>query len=164
MTEPKITIGTVCFITDQATEKFLMLKRAFEPMKDLWTGVGGKTGYGEDIRQSCIREVYEETGLYIKNPKLKGVVKTILQGKDSSWILFVYTADEYQGNLSDCPEGELQWVNKGDVMNLVLPGFIREIFPFTKNHGFFEGTMVHDKNGVVIEKVLNLNQEHENRN
>lgn len=162
MAEPKITIGTVCFITDLETGNLLMLKRAFEPMKDLWTGVGGKTGFGEDIRQSCIREVYEETGLEIRNLQLKGVVKTILQGSNSSWILFVYTADEYHGNLLDCPEGELKWVNKGDVMNLELPGFIREIFPFTENQGFYEGTMVHDKNGVVIEKVLNVNQEHEN--
>jgi 8-oxo-dGTP pyrophosphatase MutT (NUDIX family) len=38
-------------------------------------------------------EVFEETGLTPSNVCLKGVLKTILEGGTSSWLLFVYTGD-----------------------------------------------------------------------
>jgi 8-oxo-dGTP diphosphatase len=83
----------VCFIQDKKRQKVLLLHRAKSPMKDLWTGVGGKTDFLEDIHRSCCMEVFEETGLTPSNVCLKGVLKTILEGGTSSWLLFVYTGD-----------------------------------------------------------------------
>jgi hypothetical protein len=83
---------------------------------------------------------------------------------NSSWILFVYTASEYNGNLTICPAGELKWISRDEVLYLDLPGFIRELIPFPDSRIFFEGTMKHDNSGKLIEKILKVNQEHENRN
>lgn len=72
--DQKITVGTVCFIRDIEDKKVLLLKRNNHPMKDLYTGIGGKTHFDEDIHLSCIREAKEETGLDIFEVELKAVI------------------------------------------------------------------------------------------
>ncbi len=146
----KVTIGNVCFIQDVGARKVLLLKRNREPMQHLVTGVGGKTGFCEDIHASCIREVKEETGLDIIQPKLKGVVKTILDPGDSSWILFIYIADRFTGQLTPCDEGELYWVTYDQIGSQNLIGFIRIILPQVLfGDRFVEETIHHDYCGAV---------------
>ncbi|GET34559.1 hypothetical protein PbJCM13498_34220 [Prolixibacter bellariivorans] len=155
MATGKITIGNVCFLIDKNKNEILFLERFFEPMKDLFTGVGGKTNFDEDIHTSCLREINEETGLNAKNLKLKGIIKTILSGHDSSWILFIYTSSEFYGKQIDCPEGKLHWVGINDVEKLNLIGFIREIMPFVLNEdSIIEGTITHDLTGTVLSKKI----------
>ena len=157
-TEMKITIGTVCFVLDNTNNKILLLKRKNEPMQNLFTGVGGKTEFKEDINSSCIREIKEETGLNVDKVNLKGILKTILEGKNSSWILFVYTTASFIGNVMDCNEGELIWINKKDVFSKNLIDFIRRILPSVlKENEFIEGTIIHDAKGNVIKETLNIN-------
>jgi 8-oxo-dGTP diphosphatase len=154
--DPKITIGNVCFVINEHTSKVLLLKRSRHPMKDQYTGVGGKTYYEEDIRFSCIREVKEETGLDLTDIQLKGVLKTVLaEGGSSSWILFVYVGKTADTALEECDEGILEWVNESELATYDLIGFIKEILPnvLDKNQ-FFEGTIHHDRQGRVIHKTL----------
>lgn len=153
--EPKIIVGNVCFIRDEARQRVLFLKRNREPMKDLFTGVGGKTNFDEDIHASCLREVKEETGLDVLDLKCKGVIKTVLDGKDSSWILFVYVADHFNGEMIACDEGELQWIPYDRISSLDMIGFIREILPYVlMDDQFVEGTFRHDLRGTVLERTL----------
>lgn len=155
--EGKITIGNVCFLIDKNSDKILLLERFFEPMKGMYTGVGGKTKFNEDINESCLREVKEETGLNAKNIKLKGVIKTILNGQDSSWILFIYTSSEFDGKQIECPEGKLKWVKTSEIYNLNLIGFIRQIMPFVLNEeAIMEGTITHDITGKVLSKKISM--------
>ncbi|MAI88720.1 MAG: DNA mismatch repair protein MutT, partial [Candidatus Marinimicrobia bacterium] len=68
-------IGTLCYITD--SEKTLMLhrvKKENDMHEGKWNGLGGKLEAGESPEECVIREVYEESGLTIKNPKLKGII------------------------------------------------------------------------------------------
>ncbi|MCL3781989.1 NUDIX domain-containing protein [Prolixibacteraceae bacterium JC049] len=151
----KITVGNVCFIIDKANDRMLLLKRSFEPMQGQYTGVGGKTKFDEDVHASCVREVKEETGLDVKDLKLKGVLKTLLEGAESSWLLFVYTSDHFEGELIDCPEGELEWIDMNQLDSIKLIGFIEEIMPFVLNEtGLLEGTIWHNSEGEVIKKQL----------
>ncbi len=155
MTKGKITIGNVCFLINKNKNEVLLLERSFEPMKNMFTGVGGKTKFDEDIHRSCLREIKEETGLNAKNLKLKGIIKTILSGHDSSWILFVYTSDEFSGKQIDCPEGKLRWIKMDEIYEMNLIGFIREIMPFVlQENSVIEGTVTHDKTGKVISKEI----------
>lgn len=149
--EKKVTIGTVCFLIDEAKDSVLLLERSREPMKSKYTGVGGKTHFEEDIKKSCIREIKEETGYEANELKLKGIVKTLLQGKDSSWILFVYTCSDFSGEETPCDEGELHWVKSADIYKTDLIGFIREILPTVLlEDGFIERCMLHDIHGNLI--------------
>lgn len=153
----KITVGNVCFILNKDESSVLLLHRNREPMKGLWTGVGGKTHFSEDIHSSCLREVQEETQLSIENTTLKGVIKTILKDKDSSWILFIYTSIAQDTTLYPCDEGELAWVKKEEAKTLPFPGFIHEVFPhILKENHFVEGTFLHDSQGKILESTLKV--------
>lgn len=155
--EKKITIGTVCFLIDKETDKILLLERNREPMRSMYTGVGGKTNFEEDIKESCVREIKEETGYDAHQLRLKGVVKTLLEGKDSSWILFVYTCSDFSGQEILCDEGELHWVKLTDVYKTNLIGFIREILPVVlAEDGFVESCIIHDINGAVQSEIAKV--------
>ena len=156
--DKKITIGTVCFIIDSVNSNVLLLERSREPMSGMLTGVGGKTNFDEDINKSCIREIKEETGLTAKNLHLNGIVKTILSGNESSWILFVYSTNEFNGNIIECNEGTLNWVNLDEVYSVNLIDFIREILPFVFESKFFEGTILHDSKGTVLQKNIKVRE------
>lgn len=153
----QITIGNLCFILDKNNRKILFLKRFKEPMKGMYTGVGGKTMFAEDINLSCIREVKEETGFDVKDLKLSGVIKTILEGKNSSWVLFVYTTSNFSGKMIDCDEGELKWVDREEAFSLNLIGFIKRILPhILEENKFVEGTLFHDNNGDVLKENIKV--------
>lgn len=151
-------IGNVCFLIDRNKNKILFLERNKEPMQGMYTGVGGKTNFDEDIYASGIRVIKEETGLDASNLKLKGVIKTILSGYDSSWILFVYITTEFQGEQIDCQEGKLSWEAIDEIYNLNLIGFIREIMPYVLNENvFIEGTIIHTIKGEVLSRDIRVN-------
>lgn len=155
-TTKKITVGNVCFIKDVKNKKVLLLHRKYEPMQGLYAGVGGKTLFDEDIKTSCLREIKEETGLCVSEISLRGVVKTIWADEDSSWILFVYTADKFEGELCDCLEGKLEWVDYDKVHTYNLVGMLKNILPeILEKDGFVEGTIVHDSSGKVLKEKLN---------
>lgn len=152
----KLIIGNVCFLIDNKLNKVLLLERHFEPMKGLVTGVGGKTNFEEDIQASCLREIFEETGLTAHSINLKAVVKTLLENEQTSWLLFVYTCDEFSGQLRTCPEGRLFWQDINTLQTTNLIGFIRTLLPaIFSDSGVFEGTIIHDKHGKVIETFSN---------
>lgn len=155
--EKKITVGNVCFIHDKKKERVLLLHRNREPMKNMITGVGGKTEFEEDIHRSCHREVFEETGINPTNVRLKGVLKTMVDGGTSSWILFAYTAECSNEDFHECDEGKLEWVPIQEVNSRNLIGFIRKVLPHILDEkSFFEGTIVHDLQGQVISDTIKV--------
>jgi 8-oxo-dGTP diphosphatase len=155
--EKKTIIGNVCFIQDSSEDHVLLLERHKNPLKGLWTGVGGKTEFHEDIKASCLREVQEETGLEVSNIQLKGVMKTILAGADSSWILFIYSATTTDIRVPACDEGVLRWVPRNEVLSYALIGFIRKVLPYVLSQDtFVEGTIVHDAYGSVVDAALSV--------
>lgn len=156
MLTQKVTIGNVCFIQNPSKDRLLLLKRNREPLKGLWTGVGGKVEFFEDIRESVVREVQEETGLSVVHLKCAGILKTILEGTHSSWILFIYTAVAESELTIRCDEGELKWVLMNQLFSFPLIGFIKEVLSSVLSGQFVEGTVRHDASGHVLEKSLSI--------
>lgn len=156
--EKKITIGNVCFLLDKQNEKVLLLNRHKDPMKNMCTGVGGKTEFHEDIHLSCLREVFEETGLEPTNVRLKGILKTLVDGGSSSWILFAYTGECSSNTpINDCDEGVLEWIPISEMNSRNIIGFIQKILPhILQEDCFFEGTIVHDQKGQVLQDTLKV--------
>jgi 8-oxo-dGTP diphosphatase len=155
--EKMVVVGNVCFLQDKRREKVLLLHRNNEPMQHMSTGVGGKTEFHEDIHLSCHREVFEETGFVPINMRLKGILKTIEEGGNSSWILFVYTAETFSDEIHPCNEGTLEWVPLRDLHSRNIIGFIRLVLPYVLDDTvFFEGTVVHDVRGNVLSDTIKL--------
>lgn len=74
-----------------------------------WNFPGGHVEKGEYITPSVVREMREETGLTIEKPKLCGI-KEFHKLKDGKrYIVFLYVADEFSGEIKSSAEGEIFW-------------------------------------------------------
>ncbi len=61
----------------------------------------------------------EETGLTLLSWKLRGII-TFISDKWQTEYMFLYTADSFKGELKECDEGNLEWVDKAEVCNLPI--------------------------------------------
>lgn len=82
-----------------------------------WIGVGGHAEGQESPEECLLREVKEETGLTLTSYKLRGLV-TFISDKCEPELMCVFTANEYIGELTECNEGELYWIDKAIVPTL----------------------------------------------
>lgn len=84
-----------------------------------WPGIcfpGGHVEPNEAFTDSVIREVYEETGLTIYDPKLCGV-KQFPTKSGARYVVFFYRATQYSGELRSSNEGEVFWIHKSELQN-----------------------------------------------
>ena len=110
--ETSTILTNLCLIEDCSTNKVVLQYRS--PEKTHWAGYafpGGHIEEGESLVESVIREIYEETGLTITNPKLVAV-KDWPQDEGGRYIVFCYKATEFTGQLRSSEEGEVYWVEK----------------------------------------------------
>ncbi|GMQ56068.1 8-oxo-dGTP diphosphatase [Vallitalea sediminicola] len=113
-------LGTLCYIEkDGRTLMLHRVKKENDIHEGNWIGLGGKIEKGESPEECIIREVKEESGLTIKNPDLRGILTFPEFGKDN-WYVFLYTATEFNGELIECNEGDLQWIDNEDVLKLKM--------------------------------------------
>ena len=109
---------TLCYIEKEG--KYLMLhrvKKHHDINAGKWIGVWGHVENGETPEECLLREVKEETGLTLTAYRLRGLV-TFLSDVCEPELMCVFTADAFDGELIECDEGELAWVEKSDVLGL----------------------------------------------
>ena len=97
----------------------------------------------------CItREYYEETGLNLINPRLQG----ISYWKDSSeGIIFVYTAEDFTGDLTAISEeGKLEWIKIEDLLKLTQFDQNEKFTPYLFKDKLFEGKFLLDEKCKVL--------------
>ena len=113
-------LTTICYIEQDGN--YLMLhrtKKENDQSHDKWLGVGGKFDKDESPDECILREVKEETGLTLTSYQIRGVMTFVSDIWETEYM-FIYTADEFEGELAECSEGDLQWIKKTEVMNLKL--------------------------------------------
>ena len=101
---------------------YLMLhrtKKENDLNHDKWIGVGGKFEPDESPEECMLREAREETGLTLTSWRYRGVV-TFVSDRYETEYMHLFTADAWTGTLRDCDEGELEWIEKGDLLSLRL--------------------------------------------
>ncbi len=109
---------TLCHI--ERDGKYLMLhrvKKENDLNRDKWVGIGGKFEEDESPEQCNAREVFEETGLTLNDAKYRCVV-TFVSDIWESELMHVFTAADFSGQIKECDEGELVWVDKTAVYSL----------------------------------------------
>lgn len=96
---------------------------ALDKVNDSYTGTtfpGGHVEENEGFQESVIREVREETGLEIRNPKLCGVYHWMRDGIHH--VVFLYSATEFAGELKSSEEGRVYWISPEDFRKKDLAG------------------------------------------
>lgn len=109
---------TLCYIT--RGDEVLMLHRVKKEKdinKDKWIGIGGKFLENESPDQCLLREAKEETGLTLTSWRMRGVV-TFLSDQAEGEYMYLFTADGFEGELTECDEGDLRWVSRAFLNDL----------------------------------------------
>lgn len=113
----------MCMVYDE-NDNVLALKREDKN----WGGIvfpGGHVEKDEPFTDAVIREVFEETGLTIKNPKLCGI-KSWTKG-DCRYIVLLYKANQFTGELAASDEGEVLWMKRSEVISSKSPRSFSEM-------------------------------------
>ena len=129
------------------------IKKDKDVHKGKWNGLGGKLHAGETPEECVRREVKEESGLDIPSPKLRGVM-TFPEFKDQEdWLVFLFTADEFCGDLIECDEGVLQWVPDEDIPNLKLWEGDKYFLEWLKSGKFFSAKFCYKDGNLTHHEV-----------
>ena len=147
-------LTTLCYL--EQDENYLMLHRVSKKNdvnKDKWIGIGGKFEFGESPEDCLLREALEETGYRLTSYRLRGIV-TFLFNDEEAEYMFLYTADGFEGEPTECSEGVLEWVPKEDVDTLRLWEGDRIFFELLKENAPFFSLKLHYRGDRLSEAVL----------
>ena len=104
--------STLCYIL--RGDEVLMLHRVKKEQdinKDKWIGIGGKFEFEESPDECLLREAKEETGLTLNSWRCRGIVTFLNEGGEGEYM-YLFTADGFQGEMTECDEGNLEWISR----------------------------------------------------
>lgn len=149
---------SLCYI--EKDNCYLMLhrvKKENDYNKDKWIGIGGKFEETESPEDCVKREVFEETGLTLNSAEYRGIVTFVStdKGQTYSEFMHLFWSNDFSGELLECDEGNLEWVEKSKMND--LPHWEGdEIFLdlLDKKVPFFSLKLIY-KDGILLEHHLN---------
>lgn len=111
---------TLCHIEKDGC--YLMLhriKKENDLNRDKWVGIGGKFEDKESPEEANARETLEETGLTLNETRYCGIV-TFVSDKWETEYMHIFYSDSFSGEIKQCDEGELCWIDKKELYNLPI--------------------------------------------
>lgn len=152
---PQTRLGTLCYLRQGG--KTLMVYRNKKP-NDMhlgkWNGLGGKLEPGETPEECAAREIFEESGLRVKNLMYRGLLTFPGFANDEDWYAFVYVSTQFSGVLIDSPEGRLEWIDDSSLLDLNLWEGDRLFIPWLDQPGVFSGKLTYVDGRLVDHKVV----------
>ena len=149
--------STLIYLENEAGE-YLMLhrvKKKNDINHDKWIGVGGGFEYGESPEECAIRETWEETGLTLTDYRYRGIVTFDCEGQKCTQYMHLFTATAWTGELTECNEGNLEWVPKDKVCDLPIWEGDKIFFRLLEEERpFFSLKLSYDAKDVLLRAVL----------
>lgn len=150
-------LATLCYVMDKNNNSTLMIyrnKKRNDYHRGKWNGLGGKFEQGESPEECAKREIKEESGLAVTSLRMRGFITFPLFDGKEDWHVFLFTADDYSGELIDSPEGNLEWIpnrrlteiNLWEGDKIFIPWLFKEKFfsaKFNYRDGLFINYEVH---------------------
>lgn len=87
---------------------------------------GGHVEEGESLLESVVREMKEETGLTIENPKVCGF-KDWIQEDGTRYVVLLYKTHKFTGELKSSDEGRVFWIDRADIDSANLIWNMKEL-------------------------------------
>jgi len=148
-------LATLCYVKDN--EKTLMIhrvKKENDMHEGKWNGLGGKLEKGESPEECVVREVLEESGLRIVEPKMHGFITFPNFDGKHDWYVFVFTATKFSGDLIDSSEGHLYWIDDDKLLELNLWEGDRIFLEWLFQDRFFSAKFEYEKGKLLNHQVF----------
>lgn len=101
----KVELTVLCLLTDKG--RLLLQNRVKEDWKG-YTLPGGHVEPGESFVDAVRREMKEETGLTVFDPRLVGVKQFPIE--NGRYVVLLFKAEKYEGDLVSSEEGTMEWI------------------------------------------------------
>ncbi len=141
---------TVCFMNMCMIQDGKGNVLALDKVNDSYTGTtfpGGHVEQEENFHDSIVREIHEETGLDIENPRLCGVYHWKKAGIRN--VIFLYKADKYAGELKSSEEGRVYWIPMDELKEKELAAGMEYALKIIESSQFCECYMQQKADGYV---------------
>jgi 8-oxo-dGTP pyrophosphatase MutT (NUDIX family) len=136
-TKPLLLCGASVIITDKVGKVLLLLRSD----NNCWCLPGGAMDLGEHLEETALREVYEETGLQVKDLELFGVfsgeeLHYVYPHRDEVYIVdTVYKTSMYTGEIAINNESRLyHWFEISNLPENITPPCIPVINKLKHEH------------------------------
>lgn len=146
----RVVLTNMCMVCDGKGN--VLVEERLDPD---WPGIafpGGHVEPGESFTESVIREVREETGLTIKAPRLCGLKQFPLDG-GGRYIVFLYRADRFSGELVSSEEGRVFWMKRSELEKAELPVSFAQTLRIFEEYDL-EEHYIHWEDGVLKRELL----------
>lgn len=121
-----VTLTNMCCLCDG--DRVLVQRKIDEESEQGIVFPGGHVEQQESFADAVRREMLEETGLRIEDPRLCGV-KDWIQPDGSRYLVLLYRAEKYSGTLTSSEEGAVFWVKRSDLDQLDFIWNTKELLP-----------------------------------
>lgn len=108
-------------------DRYLLIRRANPPAKDLFAFPGGRAEPGETPAETALRELEEETGLKAENPRLFATYE--LPGKSGGgFFLSVFLVDCAEVRNVEALDDALEagWYSAEDISSIAVPDSVAD--------------------------------------
>lgn len=119
-------VATLGYVLSPDRQSVLLVHRNArpeDPHQGKWNGLGGKLEPGENVAACMRREIYEESGLHVREMSLRGTISWPGFGRHGEdWFGFIFLITAFEG-VSHCQnaEGTLAWQPLNRLLGLELP-------------------------------------------
>ena len=129
----KVELTVLCLIQDG--KRVLLQNRIKEDWKG-YTLPGGHVEPGESFVDAVKREMREETGLDIINPKLVGIKQFPIDG--GRYIVLLFKVVEFTGEVISSEEGQMEWIDRSRLSEIEAVNDLEELIEVIENPNLTE--------------------------
>jgi len=114
--DPKVAAGVLVIQSDRV----LLVRRAVEPFRGLWTLPAGFVNSGEDPAEAAARECLEETGLSVSVTRVFEIIAGKEHPRGADFVI-VYEAEVLSGEMKAEDDADaVDWFDKNNLPSLAF--------------------------------------------
>ena len=141
----KAVFMNMCMVYDDAGNVL-----ALDKVSKSYSGTtfpGGHVEPGETFQESVIREIREETGLTIRNPRLTGIYHWMAD--DVRNVGLLYKTNEFEGELISSEEGQVYWISGEEFLKKPLAAGMEQVWQMMHDDTAMECLQIITEDGII---------------